>query len=293
MSTLPPAMTRDDLETLRWATAHLEHPSLAARLTSVIGTPIEMAVNLLPRPLYKRVHRAADIAIGRALDLAVTGLDMDPGRDSRDLYYRALVAGTGAVGGLFGLLSLAIELPISTMLMLRSIAAIARAEGEDLNGPEARMACLEVLALGGRQASDDGAETGYYGVRLALALAVGAAVSHINEHGMASRGAPVLVGLVSVISDRFGAVVSEKLAAELMPVVGALGGGAVNLMFMSHFQEMARGHFVVRRLERKYGAGLVKAHYQALCRESSSGLALLRSAARVTRDEVGGLLSAA
>jgi hypothetical protein len=42
------------------------------------------------------------------------------------------VATTGGVGGLFGLPALAIELPISTTIMLRSIADIARSEDEDI-----------------------------------------------------------------------------------------------------------------------------------------------------------------
>jgi hypothetical protein len=59
-------------------------------------------------------------------------------------------------------------------------------------------------------------------------------------------------------------VVSQKTAAQLIPVIGAAGGAAVNLVFMSHYQEMARGHFVVRALERRYGRDLVQANYEAL-----------------------------
>jgi hypothetical protein len=33
---------------------------------------------------------------------------------------------------------------------------------------------------------------------------------------------------------------------------------------MSHYQEMARGHFVVRSLERRNGRDLVQANYEAL-----------------------------
>ena len=54
MSDLPVTMDARDLETLRWATQHLEHPSLAVRLSSVIGTPIEIGVKLLPRPIISR-----------------------------------------------------------------------------------------------------------------------------------------------------------------------------------------------------------------------------------------------
>jgi hypothetical protein len=158
--------------------------------------------------------------------------------------------------------------------MLRSIAEIARAEGEDLSLPEARLACLEVFALGGHAESDDAAETGYYGIRLALALPVTQAACHITEHGLAGRSAPVLVDLLRAIGERFGIVVGQKTAAQLVPLIGAAGGAAVNLVFMSHFQEMARGHFVVRALERRYGTDLVQANYEAI-RRSGAGVGSL------------------
>jgi hypothetical protein len=34
---------------------------------------------------------------------------------------------------------------------------------------------------------------------------------------------------------------------------------------MVHFQEMARGHFVVRRLERKYSKEMVQVAYEQIC----------------------------
>jgi hypothetical protein len=149
MTTTARTLTPEDLATLRWATQHLEHPSLAARLTSVIGTPIEMAVKLLPRPLNHRIHQIADKAIGKVLESAIVSLPGPMGTDPRLAYYRGLAAASGALGGAFGLLGLALELPISTALMLRSIAAIAQTQGEDMNSPTARLACLEVFALGG------------------------------------------------------------------------------------------------------------------------------------------------
>lgn len=266
MAALDPA----DLERLRWATEHLEHPSLAARLTNIVGTPIEIAVNLMPRPVYRRVRGFADVAIHRVMDVAASSLRHDPEieADPRNGFYRGLAAGSGAVGGLFGLYGLLVELPISTTLMLRSIAEIARTEGEDLHDAETRMACLEVFALGGHSESDDSAEAGYYGVRMALALTVSQAARHVAEHGLAGRSAPILVEVVQAVAARFGAVVSQKVAAQLVPLIGAAGGAAINLAFMSHYQEMARGHFVVRSLERRYGRDLVQAQYEEIRKRS-------------------------
>jgi hypothetical protein len=49
-----------------------------------------------------------------------------------------------------------------------------------------------------------------------------------------------------------------------VPIVGAAGGSIINVLFMNHFQEMARGHFIVKRLERKYGTERVRAAYNQL-----------------------------
>ena len=49
-----------------------------------------------------------------------------------------------------------------------------------------------------------------------------------------------------------------------MPVIGALGGAAVNYAFIDHFQEIARAHFIVRRLERRFGKDAVREAYEKL-----------------------------
>jgi hypothetical protein len=55
--------------------------------------------------------------------------------------------------------------------------------------------------------------------------------------------------------------VSERSAASALPVLGAVGGATVNMLFMNHFQRVALGHFAVRRLERQYGANVVRRLY--------------------------------
>jgi len=262
---LTTSLDRADLETLRWATQHLEHPSLAARLSSMVGTPIEIVIKLMPRGLFQRTRRIADEAIFKAYRAAASSLRHDEEIVPRNNMYRAIAAGTGAVGGFFGLYALAIELPVSTTIMLRSIAEIARSQGEHIHEPETQMACLEVFALGGHSESDDAADTGYYGVRMALGWSVTNAARHLAAHGLESEG-PALLRLVSAVGARFSGALTQKAAAQLVPAVGAASGAAINLIFMSHYQEMARGHFVVRRLERKYGVPVVQANYERFCR---------------------------
>ena len=137
----------------------------------------------------------------------------------------------------------------------------------DLSSPEARLACLQVLAFGGCTRKDDSVETGYYAVRAALAKSVAEAVTFIGERGVAEESAPVFVRLIAQIADRFGVVVSEKVAAEALPVVGAAGGASINLLFIDHFQNVAQAHFTIRKLERKYGQDAVRAEYERIKRE--------------------------
>ena len=171
------------------------------------------------------------------------------------------VAATGGIGGFFGLPALALELPISTTIMLRSIADVARSEGESINSIEAKLACIEVFALGGASKSDDASESGYFAIRAALARSVTKAAEYIAEKGLAEEGAPALVRLIVQIAERFSIQVSEKAAAQAVPAIGAGGGALINVLFIDHFQNMARGHFIVRRLERKYGQEIVRTTY--------------------------------
>ena len=253
-----------DYEDLRQAVARLEKTRFIARLTHYAGHPIEKMIDTLPKGASERLQGVVRATVTRLLGVARTTMG---GRGPQNASPRIhTVAGglSGAIGGVFGLTALAVVLPLSTAIMLRSIADIARSEGEDLSSVESRLACLEVFALGGRSTTDDGADTGYYTVRATLAKALSEAAQHIASKGLTDKGAPVLVRFITQISSRFGALVSEKVAAQAVPIIGAAGGAGINLLFLDHFQETARGHFIVRRLERAYGKETVQRAYLEL-----------------------------
>jgi len=254
---LPFALEEEDLELLKAAHQRLEHPSFAARLSNVVGTPIDIALQLLPKRWYQGLHATSETAIYKALDAAAASMRREHEPSAHEGLYRMLAAGSGAIGGFFGFAGLAVELPITTTLMLRTIAEIARDEGENIHDPEARKACVEVFALGGRSELDDAAETGYYGVRLALATYMGSRAVPAGETVTATAQ------FVHGVAQRFGIHLSQRAAAHLIPAIGAVSAATVNTLFMHHFQEMARAHFTVRRLERKYTAELVQANYEA------------------------------
>ena len=145
-----------------------------------------------------------------------------------------------------------------------SIADIARSEGENLSSAESQLACLEVFALGGPTSDDDAAESGYFAIRTALAGAVSEAASYIASTEAAKEGGPALIRLVTQIAARFSIPVTEKAAAQAVPIIGAAGGALINTLFIDHFQDIARGHFVIRRLENIYGYKIVKSTYDTL-----------------------------
>jgi hypothetical protein len=261
MTTLGPR----ELAELQRAKDLLENPGLAAKLSNALGSPVEKGMKMLPARGQKLVHDATERALMKALDVAVKSLGEKRPVTSSDKMHKWAAAGSGALGGAFGIAAIAIELPVSTTLILRSIADIAAAEGEDPRHIETKLACLSVFALGSsKDESDNAAESGYFAARAAMATAVSDAVRYLAEKGLSKGGAPALVRLIALIASRFGIVVSQKAAAQLVPVLGAAGGALINTIFIGHYQDMARGHFIVRRLEKIHGAEPVRRAYEKL-----------------------------
>jgi hypothetical protein len=266
---MPPLVTAADLADLAGAVKLLEGDSFASRLTRLLGGQMRALGRALPASARKAAALATEQALKTALRVAVSSLKFGPSAKANNRWHQAAAAATGALGGAFGLAATAVELPVSTTILLRSIAEIAREHGEDLRQPEAALACLEVFALGPDKPAEAGLESGYFAVRAGLASSVSESAKFLLKQGLAGETAPALVRLVSQIAARFGVVVTEKIAAQAAPVIGAVGGAAVNAAFAHHFQAMARGHFTVRRLERKYGAEAVRFEYERLRGELS------------------------
>jgi hypothetical protein len=252
-----------DQEALAAAVRRLENPRLAGRLAALAGKPVWLVQRALPAVASTAVAKLAKQALERALDVALFSL-RNPRMTGGRKFHSGLACTSGAIGGAFGLAALAVELPVSTTIMLRAIAAIAREEGEDLADPRTGLACLEVFALGGPSTDEAGAEADYFAVRAMLARGLVEVADFALDKGAIREGAPFLVRFLTQIASRFGVVVSQKIAAQAVAVVGAVGGAAVNLAFVEHFQDVARGHFTVRRLERTYGADVVRAEYERL-----------------------------
>src|SRR5215203_5347311 len=236
------ALSEEDREALKRAVEALEAPSFAARLSAVAGRPIELLGQALPQAVSETASRATQVALTRAMRYALKTIPNESAAPEARLH-RALAALSGAMGGALGISAVLVELPISTTIMLRAIARIAQSEGEDLSDPETALACLQVFALGGRSSSEHLHESGYFAVRAAMARSLTQALHQVARGGVIDESASALVRLLSQIASRFGVVVSQKVAAQAVPVLGAISGAVVNSLFAGHFQTLARGAF--------------------------------------------------
>jgi EcsC family protein len=267
-------LSDEDLAFLGAAAEYLERPSFLMYLTNLLGKPSEMLLTSLPAPARNLVTQATQKALHQSLQWAIRSLSSPAKGSSFSLEalsdghrHAAVAAMTGAVGGFFGLAGTAVEIPLTTTVMLRSIARIAADAGASLDDPATRLECLTVFSLGSQPLED--MESAYLTTRIGLAVALNKAAQFVGRStaqqladSLARGTAPVLVRLVNMIAARFEVVVSEKLAAQSLPVAGAALGAALNAAFAQHFNHVARYHFGILRLERLHGQDLVQAAYR-------------------------------
>jgi hypothetical protein len=261
---LATVLSQPDREALKLAVHNLENPNFAARLADYAGVPVNRVLSILPKFANGQLSAMVRSAVMKGLDVAIDTLEEDASQPPLTGFSSFLAGVTGGVSGLIGFAALPFELPLTTTFMLRAIAAIARHEGEDLSQIEARLACLEVFAFGAKRPAGQQIDIGYYAARALLNKYTSEIAAFVAERGAVDVSAPVVTGLVSEIVSRFGLVVSDKAAAGALPILGAVGGATVNVIFMDHFQRIAQGHFTLRRLERTYGSATIRQLYADL-----------------------------
>jgi hypothetical protein len=267
-------LSADDHDALRRAVGELERHSWASRLTALLRREAGVIHWPIPSQISALASRAAGPALEASMKVALRSLTNQPLRDRRG-FHKGIAALAGGAGGAFGLSSFVVELPVTTTIMLRSIADIARNEGEDLADRSTTLACLAVFGLVGGPRTSSGAigvedeailDTGYFAIRALLASTLGDAARFYLGRSSTTEATSVLARYIAAIAARFGVAVSQKMAAQAIPVIGAATGAAINYAFVDHFQTVAHGHFTILRLERRYGAALVRQEYEHVLR---------------------------
>ncbi|GJQ51073.1 MAG: EcsC family protein [Planctomycetia bacterium] len=242
------------------------------KVCNKIGKPIELGMSKLPAKAQKVIEKAVKASLERALKAAVFTLNTSENTKPSNWRHRIAVIVTGAVGGAFTWIALPFELPISTVIMLRSIADHARSQGFDITDYKTRMECLSVFALGSDIKPENVNESSYYAVRGALAKLLTEAAEYIAQRAGVEAIteeterllAPQIVKFIEKIATRYGIVVTEKAASVAIPLIGAAGGAIINTLFINHFQDAAKAHFTIRRLEHKYGGEIVRMVYEKM-----------------------------
>lgn len=261
-------LSQESLLELKMAKQKMEQIGWAMKGLNRVGGVLETGIDKLPQKQQKWLQQLAHKVLHTVVKVNLK--TMKKGKlngSSSNNTYKALVTSSGILGGAFGVTAFGVDLTVATKFMMRSIMDIARSEGEDLNSYDTQLACLQVLALGGKSKHDDNLDTGYYATRVALSSAVKNASSYAAKHGMGSvlqGSSNPIIKLLGAIASRFSIQVSEKFVAQAIPVIGAAGGGAINLAFINHFQNMAKAHFTIRRLERTYGEAMVRTTYDKI-----------------------------
>ena len=229
------------------ALAQLERGSgVLVRTADLLGLAMQRSMRLGLRTLRVapnlegKVRDLGGAALQRAFDMAVLRMDTGAGRPSAPPgVTSAVVALSGAVGGFLGLGGFLPDVTVTTLAIMRAIARIAQEEGEDLADDDTRRACLQVFALTPGSGKAAESELGYFSARLMM------------------QGRPMVM-LISEIAAQYGVSLSRKFALQAVPVVGGISGAALNTAFLRHYRDAARAHFVIRRLERSFGAAAVR-----------------------------------
>jgi len=201
--------------------------SFGLRLLNTLGGGTEDLMRRLPAPLRKTVDVAAEQALHLAVRGAARSRTLLPDQPAQT--NRWISTTMGMVGGAAGLPGALVELPATTTFLLRSIQGVAVTHGFDPRSVTARYDAIEVFASAGPMAHDDGADTGFLTMRL----------------GLSGSG---LSQLIAVVAPRLAVALGPKLAAQMVPVLGAVAGGSVNYIYAGYYQEMAHVHFALRRL---------------------------------------------
>lgn len=222
--------TTDAIDTLARRAARAS--GLGMRVLSAIGGQADGLVDRLPRPVKSQLETATTHALHVSVRAAAGAHGSLP-RTGRHGSV-AVSALMGAAGGAGGLGTALAELPLTVTFLMRVMLEAAEHHGFDADDPEIRAACVQLFALAGPLDSDDGADIGFVATRMTLT-------------------GPAVHALIARVAPKLALVLGQKLAAQAVPVLGAVAGASVNAVFTSYYREMAMIRFSLMRLSRDTG----------------------------------------
>lgn len=200
---------------------------LGINVLNLIGGRADNLIDKLPSAVRRNLEAATVKALSHAMKAAHSSRSYVP--DQKSWLNQAASAAMGAAGGAGGLPTALAELPVTTTLLLRVIQGVAVEHGFDPDAENVQFDCVQVFSAAGPLSGDDGADLGFLSARMALS-------------GRAMQA------VIAKIAPRLAVVMGQKLAAQAVPVLGAVAGAATNYAYTSYYQDMAHVHFGLRRL---------------------------------------------
>ena len=200
---------------------------LGIELLNALGTQADGLLDKLPDAVRDRLTDATVDALNGAIRVAHGSRQVVP--DQAGWLNTAVSTAMGAAGGFGGLPTALAEIPVTTTLLLRVIQGAAAENGFDPSEENVRFDCVQVFASAGPLEHDDDADLAFLSARMALS-------------------GTALQALISRVAPKLGAVMGQKLAAQAVPILGAVAGAATNYAYTRYYTEMAHVHFGLRRL---------------------------------------------
>jgi hypothetical protein len=236
----------------------LESPGFSSKITNLISKPIEYGFKKMPKGSVEKINKVCEKTLEKVFYFTFKGGGTSKHLNhSREWWDEIGIMATGAIGGFVGLPALIVELPVSVSLIMQSISGIASNYGEDLSSAESKLSCIEVLHLG-----SDREDKNYLDKRLEMDGVIKEASDYIASEGFSDIENPKIKDFLSKVSSKFSITASDMAVIDILPMIGDITGATVNVLFMLHFQNTAKGHFIIRKLERKYGGEIVHKAYK-------------------------------
>ncbi len=200
---------------------------LGINVLNLIGGSADNLLQRLPEGIRANLEAATVTALNQAMRAAHSSRSLVP--DQKSWLNQAVATAMGAAGGAGGLPTALAELPVTTTLLLRVIQGVAVEHGFDPASESVQFDCVQVFAAAGPLSGDDGADLGFLSARIALS-------------GKAMQA------VIAKIAPKLAIVLGQKLAAQAVPVLGAVAGAATNYAYTSYYEDVAHVHFGLRKL---------------------------------------------
>ncbi|GAB5437281.1 EcsC family protein [Falsiruegeria mediterranea] len=223
--TRPPLDTDTELD--RIAKHYRSAGGTGVQMLNALGGKAEGLLDQLPANVRDGLTEATERALRLSVQAAQGTRRAVP--DQKEWINTAVATALGAAGGFGGLPGALVELPATTTMLLRAIQGVAAETGFDPATESVQFDCVRVFSAAGPLDFDDGADLGFLSARMTL---TGGAMQK----------------LIATVAPKLATALGQKLAAQTVPILGAVAGAGTNFAYTRYYQQIAHVQFGLRRL---------------------------------------------